>query len=108
MDFQGYRRPDGQVGTRNYVGVISTVVCANEVAEDIARQVDGATSFTHHQGCCQTPMDIKRVNEVLIGLGSNPNLAGVLLVSLGCESKDIEQVIAGIGKTGKPDLEFQI
>lgn len=101
MEFMGYRRADGQVGTRNYVGVISTVVCANEVAEDIARQVDGAVSFTHHQGCCQTPMDIRRVNEVLIGLGSNPNLAAVLLVSLGCESTAIDEVVAGIRKTGK-------
>ena len=102
MQFLGYRRPDGQVGTRNYVGVISTVVCANEVAEDIARQVDGAVSFTHHQGCCQTPLDIQRVNEVLIGLGSNPNLAAVLLVSLGCESTALDQVISGIRRAGKP------
>ena len=83
------------------MGVISTVVCANEVAEDIARQVDGAVSFTHHQGCCQTPLDIARVNEVLIGLGSNPNLAAVLLISLGCESTAIEAVVEGIRKTGK-------
>ena len=101
MKFLGYRRPDGQVGTRNYVGVISTVVCANEVAEDIARQVDGAVSFTHHQGCCQTPMDIKQVNEVLVGLGSNPNLAAVLLVSLGCESTVIDEVVEGIRRSGK-------
>lgn len=101
MEFLGYRRADGQVGTRNYVGVISTVVCANEVAEDIASQVDGAVSFTHHQGCCQTPVDIHRVNEVLIGLGSNPNLAAVLLVSLGCESTAIEEVVAGIRRSGK-------
>jgi len=101
MEFQGYRRADGRVGTRNYVGVLSTVVCANEVAEDIARQVAGAVSFTHHQGCCQTPLDIKRVNEVLIGLGSNPNLAAVLLVSLGCESTGVEEVAAGIRGTGK-------
>ena len=101
MEFLGYRRADGSVGTRNYVGVISTVVCANEVAEDIARQVDGAVSFTHHQGCCQTPLDIARVNEVLIGLGSNPNLAAVLLISLGCESTAIETVVEGIRKTGK-------
>ena len=39
MELLGFRRSDGQVGTRNYVGVISTVVCANEVAEDIACQV---------------------------------------------------------------------
>ncbi len=102
MNFQGYRRADGQVGTRNYVGVISTVVCANEVAEDIARQVDGAVSFTHHQGCCQTPVDITRVNEVLIGLGNNPNLAAVLLVSLGCESTALDDVITGIRQSGKP------
>ncbi|MEE4314844.1 MAG: UxaA family hydrolase [Desulfofustis sp.] len=101
MEFQGYRRPDGRVGTRNYVGVISTVVCANEVAEDIARQVDGAVSFTHHQGCCQTPVDIRRVNETLVGLGSNPNLAAVLLVSLGCESTAVEEVAAGIRQAGK-------
>ncbi len=102
MQFQGYRRPDGQVGTRNHVGVLSTVVCANEVAEDIARQVDGAVSFTHHQGCCQTPLDIQRVDDVLIGLGINPNLAAVLLVSLGCESTAIDAVAEGIRRTGKP------
>jgi altronate dehydratase large subunit len=102
MQFQGYRRADGQAGTRNYVGVISTVVCANEVAEDIARQVDGAVSFTHHQGCCQTPVDITRVNETLIGLGRNPNLASVLLVSLGCESTAIDAVAESIRKAGKP------
>jgi altronate dehydratase large subunit len=102
MEFMGYRRPDRRVGTRNYVGIISTVVCANEVAEDIARQVDGAVSFTHHQGCCQTPLDIRRVTDVLIGLGSNPNLAAVLLVSLGCESTIIDEVVTGIRGAGKP------
>jgi len=101
MQFLGYRRPDGQIGTRNYVGVISTVVCANEVAEDIARQVEGAVSFTHHQGCCQTPVDIKRVNDVLTGLGKNPNLAAVLLVSLGCESTAVDEVAEEIRRSGK-------
>ncbi len=101
MGFQGYRRADGSVGTRNYVGVLSTVVCANEVAEDIAREVDEAVSFTHHQGCCQTPLDVQRVNEALIGLGRNPNLAAVLLVSLGCESTAIQDVAEGIRAGGK-------
>jgi altronate dehydratase large subunit len=55
----------------------------------------------HQQGCCQTPVDIKRVNETLIGLGSNPNLASVLLVSLGCESTDLDLVASAISKTGK-------
>ena len=85
MEFNGYRRSTGIVGTRNYVGILSTVVCANEVVDAISRQIQGTASFMHQQGCCQTPVDIKRVNETLIGLGSNPNLASVLLVSLGCE-----------------------
>jgi altronate dehydratase large subunit len=101
MKFNGYRRSNGLVGTRNYVGILSTVVCANEVADAISRQVQGTASFMHQQGCCQTPVDIKRVNETLIGLGSNPNLASVLLVSLGCESTDLNDVAMTISKTGK-------
>jgi altronate dehydratase large subunit len=101
MEFYGYRRSNGLVGTRNYVGILSTVVCANEVVDAISRQVQGTASFMHQQGCCQTPVDIKRVNETLIGLGSNPNLASVLLVSLGCESTDLNDVAKTISKTGK-------
>jgi len=101
MEFKGYRRPDGRVGTRNYVGVLSTVVCANEVAERIAREVRGATAFLHHQGCGQMPTDIARVSQTLIGLGQNPNLASVLLVSLGCESVVVEEVAQAIAATGK-------
>lgn len=101
MEFLGYGRSDGSVGTRNSVGILSTVICANEVAENISRQVAGTAAFLHHQGCCQTPIDIERVNDVLVGLGRNPNLASVLLVSLGCESTDVEKVAEAIGKTGK-------
>ncbi len=101
MEFNGYRRSNGLVGTRNYVGILSTVVCANEVVDAISRQVQGTASFMHQQGCCQTPVDIKRVNETLIGLGSNPNLASVLLISLGCESTDLNVVAKAISKPGK-------
>ena len=101
MEFFGYERIDGGVGTRNYVGVFSTVICGNEVAQNISSQVAGTTAFLHHQGCCQTPVDINRVNEALIGLGKNPNLASVLLVSLGCESTNIDQVADAIAETGK-------
>lgn len=101
MEFKGYKRDNGSVGTRNYVGVLSTVVCANEVTDSISRQVQGTASFMHQQGCCQTPIDINRVNETLVGLGRNPNLASVLLISLGCESTDLEYVAKTISKTGK-------
>ena len=101
MEFMGYGRADGSVGTRNYVGVLSAVVCVNEVVENIVRQVQGTTRFTHHQGCCQTPLDIHIVNDTLINLGKNPNLHSVLLVSLGCESTDLSGVIEAIAASGK-------
>jgi len=101
MEFKGYRRADGRVGTRNYVGVLSTVVCANEVTERIAREVHGATAFMHHQGCGQMPTDTARVTQALIGLGTNPNLASVLLVSLGCESVVLEEVANAVAQSGK-------
>ena len=50
MEFMGYVRPDGKVGARNYVGVIPSVTCANDVAQAICRQVMGTVSFLHHQG----------------------------------------------------------
>ncbi len=99
--FEGYRRPDGSVGTRNFVGVISTVVCSNNVTRSIVSRVPGAAFFTHQQGCCQTPVDIEKVNRTLISLGLNPNLHSVLLVSLGCESTDVGRVAEMISKTGK-------
>ena len=101
MNFMGYRRANGTVGTRNYVGILSAVVCANEVVEAIASRVQGTTRFTHHQGCCQTPLDIGIVNQVLIGLGCNPNLHSVIVVSLGCESTNLSEVIEGIRASGK-------
>lgn len=101
MHFSGYPRKDGRVGTRNHVGIISTVVCANEVTEGISRQVQGTVFFHHQQGCCQTPVDIKRVTNALIGLGRNPNLAAVLLVSLGCESVDVQIVAKEIARSEK-------
>jgi altronate dehydratase large subunit len=101
MEFLGYRRPDGQVGTRNYVGIISTVVCANEVARGIADKVSGSVAFSHQQGCCQTPPDLSRVTQTLSGLGCNPNLASVLLVGLGCEGTKMPEVREAIIASGK-------
>ncbi len=101
MEFKGYPRPDGSVGTRNYVGILSTVVCANEVVQRIASQVMGTKAFMHHQGCCQTPLDVGRVSQTLINVAKNPNLHSVLLVSLGCESIVLEEVAHAIEDYGK-------
>jgi altronate dehydratase large subunit len=101
-DFMAYRRAHGQVGARNHVGVIPTVVCANDVAQAIVRQVQGTVGFFHHQGCCQLPPDLERVTDTLIGLGCSPNVGAVLLVSLGCEGTDHERLLKTIADTDKP------
>ncbi len=100
--FQGYRRPDGTFGSRNYVAIMSSVVCANEVTAAIANQTLGAAAIMHQQGCSQLSPDLDRVTNSLIGLGSNPNVAAALIVSLGCEGTNVNKVAEEIAKTGKP------
>ncbi len=102
MSFWGYPRQNGSVGTRNYIGIISTVVCANDVTWWISQRVKGAAPFLHGQGCTQTQPDLDQVTRTLISLGWNPNLAGVLLVSLGCESVSVDKIAEGIAESGKP------
>jgi len=100
MSFPGYVRPDGSVGTRNYVGIISTVVCANDIAQWISTQVPGCAHFTHQQGCGNSTYDTMVVRRTLAALGSNPNLGAVLLVSLGGEGS-VDDIQEEIAKTGK-------
>ena len=100
--FMGYVRADGQVGCRNHVAVIPSVTCAGDVASAIVRQVTGTVGFFHHQGCCQLPPDLDRVTETLISLGCSPNVGAALIVSLGCEGTDTEQLYEMIRATGKP------
>lgn len=100
--FQGYVRENGKVGSRNFVGVVPSVICATDVAQAICRQVAGTVGFFHHQGCCQLPTDLKRVTDTLISLGCSPNVGAVLIVSLGCEGTDTQRLYQEISSTGKP------
>lgn len=100
--FMGYPRSDGKYGARNLVAVIPSVVCANDVAQAICRQVQGTIGYFHHQGCCQLPLDLKRVTDVLSHLGQSPNVGAALIVSLGCEGTDHQRIYDEIKATGKP------
>ncbi|GAA0733049.1 UxaA family hydrolase [Clostridium oceanicum] len=102
MNFMGYKRKDGQVGSRNYVAVIPSVVCANEVVEAIVRQTTMTKGIFHHKGCCQLPPDLESTTESLIRLGENPNVGAVLIVSLGCEGVDTDKIESKIRSFGKP------
>jgi len=98
---RGYARPAGYPGARNYVAVVPTVGCVNEIARRIAESVDAARPVLHHQGCCQLPTDVKAVTDVLAGICLNPNVAAVVLVSLGCESVSAEDIVTAV-ETYKP------
>ncbi len=100
-EFMGYLRPDGKAGARNFTAVIPSVTCANDVAMAICHQVQGTVTYLHHQGCCQLPPDLERVTDTLISIGKSPNVANVLVVSLGCEGTDHQRMVEEIAATGK-------
>ncbi len=102
MKFMGYPRPDGRVGVRNHVGVMATVGCVNEVVLSMCRQIKGTVPITHHQGCLTVTSDLEMVQRTQINLGKNPNLAAVLLVSIGCESVFPNEIQSEIAKSKKP------
>lgn len=102
MKFMGYRRPDGRVGTRNYIAIIPSVFCANKTVESIARQVKGAVAIKHPVGCGQIGYDFELTARTLIAMGNHPNVAAVLVVGLGCERFKPSELYEGIKKSGKP------
>jgi len=104
--FKGFVRPDGSAGIRNHIAVIPTVSCAAGVAANIARAVPPAVPLLHGHGCGRA-LEITMHQQVLAGLGRNPNVAAALVVGLGCETVQASSVAAEIAKTGKP-CEFLV
>jgi altronate hydrolase len=103
--FEGYVRPDGRVGTRNYVAILSTVNCAATVSHlirdrfrDVTKDypnVDGVIALTHKAGCGHVAGgdDHRTLERVLAGYASHPNIAAYIVVSLGCEVAQPAQLI---------------
>jgi len=102
MEFFGYIRPDGQVGTRNHIGIIPSVFCAEHVAEQISALVPGTVLLRHPLGCSQVGEDLEITGRTLIAMGRHPNLAAVLVVGLGCERFTPNELAEGIALSGKP------
>jgi altronate dehydratase large subunit len=101
--FHGFRRSDGSVGVRNYVAVIPTSVAASAVAEGIAEAGDEWVRATPHQMGVDQPDPVREQTErVLVGVGRNPNVGAALVVELGTETIDAEDVADSIAAVGKP------
>lgn len=116
--FQGYLRPDGQVGTRNYIGIITSVNCSATVARAVAdhfnrgggldgfANVDGVVALTHGTGCAINMQSegYLYLQRVLAGYARNPNFAGILFIGLGCETNQIDPIVTKFGLTEGPHL----
>ena len=105
--FDGFARNDGRVGTRNYVGLVSTVNCSSSVVAGIAAHfrnsdvlrefsnVDGVIPFLHKSGCGQHHggEDYRRLQRTLGGMATHPNVSNYLLAGLGCEMQQVQSVV---------------
>ena len=101
MKISGYLRPDGSIGLRNHVAILPSVGCANDLALKLGRMYPNILLLTHRQGCSQLGADNDQTFRTLAGLGKNPNIAGVLIIGLGCETIPAERLANEISKTKK-------
>lgn len=101
----GYVRPDGKVGIRNKVLILSTVGCANSVVKRIAAQVDGTVGLPNVKGCGQIGKGIDIMRRCLFNLTLNPNVYGTIIVGLGCETTRPHELAAQIRSVGDKPLE---
>ncbi|WP_085522229.1 UxaA family hydrolase [Tuberibacillus sp. Marseille-P3662] len=98
LTFQGYQRSDGTAGTRNHIGIVSSVICSSTVVREVADQVPSAIPFVHANGCAQLGDDFKLTKQMLVGMVSNPNLYAALLIGLGCETNQVSGLLKSIPK----------
>lgn len=101
MQTTGYMRPDGSVGCRNHIVILPSVGCANDVALRMGRLYPNVIVLAHRQGCAQLGSDRDQAARTLAGLGKNPNVAGVLIIGMGCESITAEHLANEISEAKK-------
>ena len=104
--FWGYRRENGRVGVRNHVIVLPVDDLSNAASEAVAHNIKGAMAIPHPYGRLQFGADLDLHFRTLIGAGSNPNVAAVVVI--GIEEGWTQRVVDGIAKTGKPVTGFGI
>jgi altronate dehydratase len=119
LSFMGYHRPDGTVGTRNYLGILTSVNCSGSVARFIAEaaekdpvlagmaNIDGFVPIVHNTGCGMSGVNegYDTLMRTLKGYARNPNFGGILLVGLGCEVMQVPDLV-GQGRL-RPDGNFR-
>jgi len=116
--FQGYRRDNGDVGVRNTLLIVPTVGCINGTAQALARQFekthddfghfDGVVVAAHPFGCSQLGDDLAATRTILQNIVCHPNAGGVLVIGLGCENNQLDELRAGLGWYGPSRVRFMV
>jgi (2R)-sulfolactate sulfo-lyase subunit beta len=106
LAFQGWRRENGRVGVRNHVVILPLDDLSNAACEAVANNIKGTLAIPHAYGRLQFGADLELHFRTLIGTGSNPNVAAVVVI--GIEDQWTKRVVDGIAKTGKPVVGFGI
>lgn len=119
LSWQGYVRPDGQVGIRNEVWVIPTVGCVNGIIKQIVEKtkeelagqmdgIDGIFNFPHNFGCSQLSEDHENTKKILRDMVHHPNAGAILVVGLGCENNQPRIFEEFCGDYNKDRVKFMI
>jgi (2R)-sulfolactate sulfo-lyase subunit beta len=106
LSFHGWRRENGRVGVRNHVVILPLDDLSNSCCEAVANNIKGTMAIPHAYGRLQFGADLDLHFRTLIGTGSNPNVAAVVVI--GIEDGWTKRVVDGIAKTGKPVIGFGI
>ena len=115
--FRGYRRKNGEVGTRNEIWIVPTVGCVNGIAEKLAERlrketgeegVDAIYTWHHNYGCSQLSGDHENTRKVLRDIVLHPNAGGVLVLGLGCENNQPDKFEEFLGDYDHDRIKFLV
>ena len=107
--FWGYRRAEGRPGIRNHVLILPTCACGSESSRIVASQVRGAVNIVFNTGCSDVAANTEMSQKVLTGFACNPNVYGVVIIGLGCETVPHMKLKEKIQQmTSKPVVSFGI
>ena len=98
-------RENGDIGIRNDIWIVPTVGCVNGIAKQLAEKT-GAISFAHPYGCSQLGGDHETTQLILRGLIKHPNAGGVLVLGLGCENNNIDEMKKILGEVNSDRVAF--
>ncbi|WP_173444540.1 UxaA family hydrolase [Selenomonas ruminantium] len=109
MEFYGYRRKEGRPGIRNHILILPTCACGSESCRIVASQVRGAVNIVFNTGCSDVAANTEMSQKVLTGFALNPNVYGVVIIGLGCETVPHAKLREKIqAKCSKPVVSFGI